>query len=94
MQEVAPVEMHLGIHFLSLFILVANIALLLLLFRLLTVTGRFSNMEAESLTTAGLTFKSSHDTQKCELRLTVLEDNFGATISFRFLLSYFWQHYG
>ena len=30
MQDVAPVEMHLGIHFLSLFILVANITLLLL----------------------------------------------------------------
>ena len=38
MQDVAPVEMHLGIHFLSLFILVADIALLLLLFRLLSVT--------------------------------------------------------
>ena len=77
MQEVAPVEMHLGIHFLSLFILVANIALLLLLFRLLTVTRKIFQHEAESLTTAGLTFKSSHGYAEMRARLTVLEDNLG-----------------
>ena len=82
MQEVAPVEMHLGIHFLSLFILVANIALLLLLFRLLTVTRKIFQHEAESLTTAGLTFKSSHGYAEMRATINGSRRQLGATISF------------
>ena len=85
MQEVAPVEMHLGIHFLSLFILVANIALLLLLFRLLTVTRRIFQHEAESLTTAGLTFKSSHGYAEMRATINGSRRQLGATISFLLL---------
>lgn len=82
MQEVAPVEMHLGIHFLSLFILVANLALLLLLFRLLTVTRKIFQHEAESLTTAGLTFKSSHGYAEMRATINGSRRQLGATISF------------
>lgn len=82
MQEVAPVEMHLGIHFLSLFILVANLALLLLLFRLLTVTRKIFQHEAESLTTAGLTFKSSHGYAEMRATINGSRRQLGATIGF------------
>ena len=85
MQEVAPVEMHLGIHFLSLFILVANITLLLLLFRLLTVTRKIFQYEAESLTTAGLTFKSSHGYAEMRATINGSRRQLGATISFMLL---------
>ncbi len=84
MQDVAPVEMHLGIHFLSLFILVADIALLLLLFRLLTVTRTIFRHEAESLTTAGLTFKSSHG--YAEMRATINGSRRQLTATLTFLV--------
>lgn len=84
MQDVAPVEMHLGIHFLSLFILVADIALLLLLFRLLTVTRTIFRHEAESLTTAGLTFKSSHG--YAEMRETINGSRRQLTATLTFLV--------
>jgi len=84
MQEVAPVEMHLGIHFLSLFILVADIALLLLLFRLLTVTRTIFRHEADSLTTAGLTFKSSHG--YAEMRATINGSRRQLTATLTFLI--------
>ena len=82
MQEVAPVEMHLGIHFLSLFILVANMALLILLFRLLTVTRMIFQHEAEALTTAGLTFKSSHGYAEMRATINGSRRQLGATITF------------
>lgn len=82
MQDVAPVEMHLGIHFLSLFILVADIALLLLLLRLLTVTRTIFRHEAESLTTAGLTFKSSHGYAEMRATINGSRRQLGATITF------------
>ena len=85
MQEVAPVEMHLGIHFLSLFILVANITLLLLLFRLLSITRMIFQHEAESLTTAGLTFKSSHGYAEMRATINGSRRQLGATITFLFL---------
>ena len=85
MQEVAPVEMHLGIHFLSLFILIANITLLLLLFRLLTITRKIFHHEAESLTTAGLTFKSSHGYAEMRATINGSRRQLGATISFLLL---------
>jgi hypothetical protein len=69
MQDVAPVEMSTGIHILSLFILVADLTLLLLLFRLLSVSKTIFQMEAESLTTVGLTFKSAHG--YAEMRATI-----------------------
>ena len=82
MQEVAPVEMHLGIHFLSLFILVANMALLILLFRLLSVTKMIFQHEAEALTTAGLTFKSSHGYAEMRATINGSRRQLGATITF------------
>ena len=85
MQDVAPVEMHLGIHFLSLFILVADIALLLLLFRLLSVTRTIFRYEAESLTTAGLTFKSSHGYAEMRATINGSRRQLGATITFLIL---------
>ncbi len=85
MQDVAPVEMHLGIHFLSLFILVANITLLLLLFRLLSITRMIFQHEAESLTTAGLTFKSSHGYAEMRATINGSRRQLGATITFLLL---------
>ena len=82
MQDVAPVEMHLGIHFLSLFILVADITLLLLLFRLLTVTRTIFRHEAESLTTAGLTFKSSHGYAEMRATINGSRRQLAATLTF------------
>ncbi|MFL2955854.1 MAG: hypothetical protein CND29_00415 [Marine Group II euryarchaeote MED-G36] len=59
-QEVIQVEMSTGMHILSIFILFADLSLLLVLFLLLTLTRKIFRLEAESLTRAGLTFKSSH----------------------------------
>ena len=52
--------MSTGIYIMSLLMLVADITLLLILLRLMVVTRKIFRLEAESLTTAGMTFNSAH----------------------------------
>ena len=52
--------MSTGIYVMSLLMLVADITLLLILLRLMVVTRKIFRLEAEALTTAGMTFNSAH----------------------------------
>ena len=81
-QDVAPVEMAMGIHLISLFILVTDILLLLILLRLLTVTKHIFHLEAESLTRAGLTFRSSHGYAEMRATINGSSRRLSATIGF------------
>ncbi len=88
-QEFAPVGMATGIHLFSLFILVADLTLLLILFRLLTITRRIFQLEAQSLTRAGLTFKSSHGYAEMRAIINGSHRQVTATLSLLFMATFF-----
>jgi len=84
-QDVAPVEMDMGLHLISLFILITDVLLLLILRRLLAITKNIFQLEAESLTRAGLTFKSSHGYAEMRATINGTSRRLTVTISFLFI---------
>ena len=68
-ETVGGVGMSSGIYGMSLLMLVADTALLLILLRLMTLTRAIFRLEAKQLTTIGLTFNSAHG--YAEMRATI-----------------------
>jgi len=86
---IGEVNVNRGFYILALFILVADIGLLIVLFRLLILTRKIFHLQSERLTTSGFTFKSAHGYAEMKETIEGSIRQVGATTLLMFLSGIF-----